>query len=261
MKTLSWNCKRAKGASPVWDYINSQEVDIVLLQEVWELPDDFAGIFPYIIKRTPVTKEWNLQKFHNVIASKYPIWQEILLESDIERMSQELKHFKNNIFGYEILLSDEKKLNVVLVYSPARPVSDERMKQVDTDNIRSRNNPDVYLSDILRYSLKHKDISKWLWLIWGDFNLSVSFDKRVKWWRGNQHSIERMQDLWLHECIVRYNWYTPTFRHSRWWIVDQIDHIFVSDELVNKSLWCNVDVQCLTDKISDHAPVIVELEL
>lgn len=225
------------------------------------MPDDFWSIFPFIIKRTPVTKEWNLQKFHNILASKYPLWQEIALEADIERVSQELHRYRNNIFWYEIILNGNEKLNIVLVYSPARPINKERMKLVDTDFIRSRNNPDVYISDILWYSLKQKNISQWLRLIWGDFNLSSSFDKKKKWWRGNQYSIERMQGLWLQECIVKYNWYTATFCHSRWWIVDQIDHIFISDELQSKSIWCKVDGQCLIDCISDHAAVIMELEV
>lgn len=260
MRILSRNCKRAKWISPVWDYIKQQKADIVLLQEVWELPQNFGEIFPYIIQRTPVNKSWDTQRFHNVIASKYQFWHEIVLRSSAPRIFYELEHFKNNIFGYEVII-DSKVLNLIAVYSPARPISKERMQQVDTQNIRSRNNPDVYVSDILRYALQEKNLIQWNRFIWWDFNLSVSFDKKTKWWRGNQHSIDRMQALWLQECIVKYNGYTPTFRHSKGWIVDQIDHIFLSKALVDVSISCKVDSQCLIDRISDHAPIIIELDL
>lgn len=261
MKIISRNCKRAKWLSQVREYIISQNADILLLQEVWELSRTIIDEYPFIIQRTPVNKLWDTQKFHNIIASKYPFWQEIILKSDNERVMRELRHFRNNIFWYKIILENGTLINAILVYSPARPIDKQRAKEIDTTSIRSRNNPDVYVSDILRHSLQENNFDGDRWLIWWDFNLSVSFDKKTKWWRWNQHSIDRMEWLGLKECIVQHNWYTPTFRHSRGWIVDQIDHIFLSESLQNLTKSCVVDKQCLIERISDHAPVIIDLNL
>lgn len=261
MKIISRNCKRAKSISQLRKYILLQKADILLLQEVWELSNAIKDSYPFIIQKTPVNKSWEAQKFHNIIASQYPFWQEIILKSDNERVTKELHHFRNNIFWYEIILENGTPLNTILVYSPARPIDKNRAKEIDTTSIRSRNNPDVYVSDILWYSLREKKFNNEMWLIWWDFNLSVSFDKKTKWGRWNQHSIDRMEQLGLKESIVQHNWYTPTFRHSRGWIVDQIDHIFLSESLQNVTNSCIVDKQCLIERISDHAPIIIDLDL
>ena len=107
-------------------------------------------------------------------------------------------------------------LNVVSVYSPAWPVSRERLEAVDTSGVQLALNPDVWLSDILLAALRAIDgLQSGLWIVGGDFNSSETFDLKDGY-RGNREYLERMAAFGLTECL-RHSMgaLTPTFRNTR----------------------------------------------
>ena len=99
LKVCTWNVRRANLKSDItWSIINDIQADILCLQEVNSLPNDFDSQYS-ILSRNALTKEQNIQKFCTVIAVKGKINQEIQLRSNLKSIIDASKdpNFPGNI--------------------------------------------------------------------------------------------------------------------------------------------------------------------
>jgi endonuclease/exonuclease/phosphatase family metal-dependent hydrolase len=101
------------------------------------------------------------------------------------------------------------------------------------------------------------------WIVAGDLNSSVTFDKPRP--RGNQEIQDRMSDLGFTECLnFHQGELTPTFKNpSNKQIVHQMDHLFVTEHLRSKLLSCTIGDadRVFTGSLSDHLPIIAEFNM
>ena len=72
MKVITWNIRKANIKSPLWEILNSYDADIILLQEVIQIPQEFRLKYHIIFKKA-ITKTGKLQIFGTSILTKFPI--------------------------------------------------------------------------------------------------------------------------------------------------------------------------------------------
>jgi endonuclease/exonuclease/phosphatase family metal-dependent hydrolase len=130
-------------------------------------------------------------------------------------------------------------------------------------DIKLKNNPDLWLTEILWAALSHKDFRKIPWIIAGDLNSSVTFDTMWKGGpHGNQEIIDRLSALGLTECLYYHQGkITPTFRNpSNKQIIHQLDHLFVSNRVTDHLLSCETGKtrRVFDESLSDHLPIIAD---
>jgi exonuclease III len=261
---LSWNVRRAKQESQVWEIISLLDPDIITLQEVISIPEFIKDRYS-INSKTAIKKNGVAQNFSTVILAKGTI-TDISLKSQFDWVNKELEFFKGNLVGSLVEIPEQLPINVISVYSPAWPVDDERLKNIDVSNIKLKQNPKVWCTEILWAALKNiKTIKDELWIVAGDFNSSVTFDYMWKEGpRGNQEIIDRLNVLGLTECLKSYNGVlTPTFRNPRGGkVIHQLDHMYVTRCLDSGLLKSYVgdSLSIFEDSISDHLPIISEFD-
>ncbi len=270
MKVITWNVHGSKGTSPVWDVLRDLRPDIALLQEVGSIPtqvgDDFA-----ILSRPATRKSGKAQRFHTAVLVKGEILGEIALTSRQSWITSELEFFKGNVVGCRVQPEGQPPVTAVSVYSPAWPVSRERLKDIDVSQVKTAMNPDVWLTDILCSALGNSGRGEESWVVGGDCNSSETFDadwqdknKRTFGIRssGNAEMLARMSRLGFTECLRKISGdnIIPTFKHSRGLIAHQLDHLFVSSDLSSRLGGCVVgNPEIIFGKgLSDHLPIIAE---
>lgn len=265
MKVITWNIRKATIKSPLWKILNSYNADIILLQEVIQIPQEFRLKYHIMIKKA-ITKTGKLQIFGTSILTKFPIKNELPFLTDNAWINSELNYFNGNLIAVELILPSNKSINAISVYSPAWPVDPTRYINVDVSSIKLKLNKKVWPLDILtsylKYSIKSNEE---IWIVGGDFNLSETFD--YMWSggpRGCLESLQRLEQLGLKECLRFINQkLTPTFKNPRGGkVVHQIDHVYVDENLLTKMSTCFTPENDLIFKnnLSDHLPIIVEFK-
>jgi exonuclease III len=270
MKVLTWNIHGANKNSFAWELLLDLQPDIILLQEVGNIPEEIYKCFDVLLK-TAIYKTGKPQKFSTAVLVKGKIIKEILLSSEHEWVNSELELFKGNFISCSVQIVNQKPMNVISVYSPAWPVDKNRLSGIDVSQVKLKNNPDVWATEIIWSALKHSISVNEQWIVGGDYNSSETFDKD---WQdkngkifgirsyGNKEILDRMQALGFTECLRKFNndKIIPTFKHSSKEIVHQMDHLFVTNDLYSKLEKCNVgDQTIIFDKsLSDHLPIIAD---
>ncbi len=265
MKLCTWNVRRAsKTSSNVWDYLLKVDADILLLQEVNSIPDIIKDMYTvHSIKA--MGKTGNLQRFSTVVLVKGKIDYSTKLSSNLNWVNNELKIFRGNLVYVKATLTSGALVNLISVYSPAWPIDKDRIKNIDISSLKLKNNPELWVTEILYSALKNEKIDKSKWIVSGDFNSSVTFD--TMWGnkpRGNQEIQDRMTNIGFTECINQFNkMLVPTFKNPKGGkIIHQMDHVFVSKELYPDVKSCIVEKENLifSDSLSDHLPIITEFK-
>ena len=261
MKIVSWNVRRADEVSPVWEMLRELDADIVLLQEVGQFSEEFKNGYS-IYSAVPVKPSGQPQTFSSAIATKGHIGKPLDLESEFDWVNRERSVFSGNIIACPVSFHDDRIWNVVSVYSPAWPVNSDRLVGIDVSSVKLVQNPDVWCTEIL-WSVLKNTIPKLhgLWLVGGDFNSSETFD--YMWGpkpRGNKEVRERLETLGLKECL-RYHAgeLVPTFRNpANKKVVHQLDHLYVSNEMITDLLACHVgdSKEVFGNSLSDHLPIV-----
>jgi|SaaInlStandDraft_5_1057022.scaffolds.fasta_scaffold12022_3 endonuclease/exonuclease/phosphatase family metal-dependent hydrolase len=264
LTVLTWNVRRAKQESKVWNIISMLDPDIITLQEVVGIPDNIKDAY-CIHSKKATSKTGKEQIFSTVILAKGSI-SELALKSELVWVNKELDFFKGNIVGSLVEIPGHLPINVISVYSPAWPVDHNRLIDIDTSNIKLKQNPQVWCTEILWAALKDiKALREKAWVVAGDFNSSVTFDYLWKGGpRGNQEIIDRLNALGLTECLKNYNGVlTPTFRNPKGGkVIHQLDHMYVTrclDSGLLKSYVCD-SYSIFEESISDHLPIISEFD-
>jgi len=270
MKIITWNIHGAQSNSAVWDVLLNFHPDIVLLQEVGAFPAQFADTFD-IVSRPAIYKTGKPQRFSTAVLVRGKILEEVALSSEFAWVKHELEFFKGNLISCRVQPKDHEPLIAVSVYSPAWAVGRERLKEVDVSQVKTKVNPDVWVTDILWAALQNTISGNDTWVVGGDCNSCETFDR--DWQKrnkrrfsirssGNAEMLERMSRLGFAECLRKANddSIIPTFRHSTGSVDHQLDHLFVSNGLFSKLEKCSVGDQAIIfgKSLSDHLPIIAD---
>lgn len=263
MKVVSWNIRKSKFNSLVWKVLSDISPDLILLQEVIDIPIHFRKEYNIEFKQA-LTKRGFTQKFGTAILVKGKIHSTLHLISNHDWVNQELKSFTGNLIASVIQIENQEPINVVSVYSPAWPVSAERLIGIDVSDIKLKQNSKVWCTELLWSALKNSSISiNSNWIIGGDFNSSETFDYMWKGGpSGNKEIIDRMYSLGLTECLKTFTGkLTPTFKNPKGGkVIHQIDHLYISNSLYKNVRHCSTgDADIIFgNSLSDHLPIIVE---
>ena len=257
---VSWNCRRAAADSPLWEYLLELDPTVCLLQEVGGLPPWVSDQFAFDL-RPAVGKAGSPQRFNTALLVRGHMGDPIPMTGMSGWLDAELERFAGNLVCRELLPDDGPELKAVSVYSPAWPIDSARLAGVDTSAVRLTTNPELWLTDVLWASLKHRSPQATdQWIVAGDFNLSETFDHTSWSAGGNREYLDRMAALGLAECLRESKGtLTPTFRNTTGGAVKhQMDHLFVTEALASRLVSCDTGSQerVFGAGLSDHLPVI-----
>jgi exonuclease III len=148
MKIITWNVHGAQNDSAVWGVLLNLHPDIVLLQEVGAFPSQLADTFD-IVSRPAIYKTGKPRRFSTAVLVRGKILEEVALSPEFAWVNHELEFFKGNLISCRVQPKDHQPLIAVSVYSPAWAVGRERLKEVDVSQVKTKINPDVWVTDIL----------------------------------------------------------------------------------------------------------------
>lgn len=268
MRILSWNVRKANKDSGVWDLMLELNPDIALLQEVGSLSDKIYNSFDALLKPA-IYKTGNFQKFSTAVLVRGTIIKEIVLKSEYDWVNKELEFFDGNFISCKVKLPNQGLFNVVSVYSPAWPITKERLEGVDVSDVKLSKNSKLWVTEIIWSALKNMVTKREKWIVGGDYNSSETFDKEyqkkhglknVLLSDGNREIRDRMYELGFKECLLEYNKeLTPTYKHSKGKVIHQLDHLYVSKNIFSNLDACRTeDREILEKSLSDHLPIIAD---
>ncbi|MEY2940421.1 MAG: hypothetical protein RJA67_106 [Bacteroidota bacterium] len=259
MKVITWNIRKAKENSLVWQILESHDADIILLQEVLRIPEHIRSSYNLVF-RPAISESGKQQIFGTAVLTKYSINHEIPLVSGNDFVQQELDFFKGNLIPVQLISPNHELINVMSVYSPPWTIHPSRYEGVNISEIKLSLNKRLWVLNILHAWLKDQNGDD-NWIIAGDFNSSETFDYL---WKGGPigslEYIQRLENLGLKECLRHYkNELVPTFRNSKGGkIIHQLDHMYTSSSLIENLIHCKTEEHDLIfgNKLSDHLPII-----
>ena len=264
MKILAWNVCRAGPRRPaLWELIERENADIVLLQEVTRIPARILDIYQAHLL-SPKFFEGECAKFSTAVLARGPIDATPFLESGPPWVNRINSRCRGWIVDCRTSTEAGERLRVVSVHLPAFPIPKARWANVDASGIRLTNNPDLWFTEILWSLLAGTGISKdENWVVGGDFNSSVLFDNPHD--RGNREVIARLNSLGLVDCLSHFQGNSvPTFQDTRKGVNHQLDYCYVNgpmlDRLVDARVPDRAAVFSGAPRLSDHLPVICEFE-
>lgn len=265
MRIITWNLRRANAGSVVWRILKDLNPDIILLQEVSVIPADIKSLYE-IEFRPAVNKKGNFQNFGTAVLVKGKIISKIQLSSEFEWVNKEIGYFNGNLVSCIVQTGSNELINVISVYSPAWPISADRIKNIDISQVKLQLSKKLWCTEVLWSALKNQSsIKNDNWVVGGDFNTSETFDYLWKGGpSGNLEIIERMNGLGLNECLRAFNGkLIPTFKNPKGGkVIHQIDHIYASEMMYAKLSNCatgNDDI-IFGQSLSDHLPIIADFK-
>lgn len=239
---------------------------MALLQEVTVVPKSISDKYQVALNCAAGKKWGTFQRFNTAILVRGTISAPFPLSSRWDWVNQEINHFKGNLLAYQINVLGQA-FRVMSVYSPAWPVDPARLREFDVNPVKLKQNPKVWVTELLWAALLDNcNSGQPPWIVGGDLNSSETFDHmRGSGPRGNQEILARMHDLGFRECLRHsQSALVPTFRNpSNGQITHQIDHLFVSAELATYLTSCKTGEhdRVFGESLSDHLPIIADLAL
>lgn len=212
-----------------WNHlIDKINPDIALVQE--SIPSKIRKFKNFLWNEIGGNCDWG-----SGILSRYPI-EKIEFENS----------FKGSVIAGEVTLPSGAKITIVSVYAKFEgEYSIIPLHRIFSD-----------LTLLLDGKLGKRDI-----ILGGDFNASLQFDKQQP---GNSHKIffERVKNFGLIDCLEKfYDEPVQTFRHRSSKKPWQIDYLFVSKRLSNTVKDCKPIQDSEIISLSDHNPVILNLNI
>ncbi|MCD4666037.1 MAG: endonuclease/exonuclease/phosphatase family protein [Bacteroidales bacterium] len=265
MRVCTWNMRRAtKSRDDLWEYFLEIDADIAFLQEVGSIPLSVSSHYS-IMQRKALGKNGQSQRFYTAVLVRGSIDKPLNFSTSWNWVNEELRRFEGNLVSAEITLVSGKSFRLISVYSPAWPIDRQRLKGIDVSEVKLKNNPDIWLTEILWAVLSNEDLNELPWIVAGDLNSSITFD--MLWNngpRGNQEIQDRMSTLGFIECLrFSQGKLTPTFRNPRGGkVIHQMDHLFVSEHMTLQLLSCMTGDarRVFGNSLSDHLPIIAEFK-
>lgn len=261
MRVISWNIRKAAESSLAWKILTDLDPDVALLQEVSNIPKNIKELFDIKFHKA-IGKTGKSQQFGTAIFVKGKIINELPLSSEYDWVNQELQHFAGNLVSYIVKPTRGPMLNIISVYGPAWPINTSKYQGIDIATVKLKNNPKLWVTEILWSALKNANLADVPWIVGGDFNSSETFDYTFS--SGNREILDRMEALGFTECLRKYNGkLTPTFKNPRdGKIIHQIDHMFVTGSLFSILKNCTIGdkLTFFGESVSDHLPIIADFK-
>jgi len=238
IKIATWNMaywSHRKYESEAWDYlINGTDCDVFLTQESvpnLELLDRNSLVWNEI----GGTRPWGT----GIYSPKYKI-REFPLNTS----------FVGSVAAAEIEVTSETKIIVISLYALMEKIANVAYSIPNLHRIFSD------LTEVLEGSqTKHRVV------LGGDFNASLQIDETQP---GNSHRVlfDRLREFGLVNCYDNFfQDFVQTHRHSRSNKPWQIDYFFLSKRIAKNLTGCGVINTDTAHRLSDHNPVVIELEL
>ena len=264
MKVLTWNVNKAgESRRELWQMVQREDADIVLLQEVSGIPGWIRNQYQcHVI--SPRYFEGHNAPFSSAVLSKGSINATRYLESELEWVNKIYSERYGWIVGCEITLACGELFRVVAVHSPAFPIPRDQWTDVDVSAVKLTKNPELWFTEILWALLRSAGISDDTnWIVGGDLNSSVKFDEPKD--RGNREIVGRLNALGLTDCLSHYHGgAVPTFQHSGKSIEHQLDYCYVNAPMLERLTQARVpsaeDVFHRRPRLSDHLPILCEFD-
>ena len=264
MKVLTWNVNKASlSRSGVWQRLEHEDADIVLLQEVTRVPDRIRHHYNGNVHSVhPRFFGGHDARFQTAILSKWPINTAPFLESEVDWVNKIHAERYGWILGCEVVDDAGVRFRVVSVHIPAFHVPWKFLEGVDISSVQLKNNRKLWFTEILWSLLKNASIADDTnWIVGGDFNSSVKFD--IPRDRGNREIVDRMTKLGLTDCLSpRAAKPVPTFQHTSKVVEHQLDYLYVNEQLRKRLEAARVpDHKEIFDpepRVSDHLPIVCE---
>ncbi|MCY4594888.1 MAG: endonuclease/exonuclease/phosphatase family protein [Bryobacterales bacterium] len=264
MKVLTWNVNKAgESRRELWQMVQHEDAEIVLLQEVTGIPEWIRSQYQYHMLSPRWFDDTNA-KYSSAVLAKGLIDATPYLESEWEWVNRIYSEQYGWIVGCEITLRCGERFRVVAVYSPSSPIPRDQWTGQDVSGIRPTNIPDLWFTEILWALLRNAGISNDTnWIVGGDFNTSVKLDEPRD--RGHREFLGRLKTLGLTDCLSHHHGgAVPTFQHARKSIEHQLDYCFVNVPMLQRLTQARVlsheDVFHRERRLSDHLPVLCEFD-
>ena len=259
MKILIWNIKRGGDNSLSWDIIIKHNPNVCLLQEVTSIPEKISKNFQ-VIEEFPTNKTLNNQKFKSVILLRKGEQYSIPKFNFSNKTSEKIhNHFKGNLLGIS-----SNNFTFINVYSPPWEIPESLFEWENVSHLKLKKNPKLWITEILYDIVKSTDLTNNL-IFGGDFNHSIKFDFGRNGNRGNQEIINRFHQLNYFDSLSEYNGgLIPTFQNPRGKeITHQIDYLYLNKSQIKNIKSCSLvnKREVLKNKISDHFPILLELNV
>lgn len=177
MRILTWNLRQANLNSLIWELIKLYKADILLLQEVINLPKYFLDNYYFVLKNA-IKKDGFSQKFKTAILSRFEITEEIELKSKYKSINKQLKLNLGNYIYVKIKYKSDI-INCISLHSPAWSIDNDKLDFKDYLSIKLKNNSKICLTELIYSGLKEIININENWIIGGDFNSSETFDKGI----------------------------------------------------------------------------------
>ena len=266
MKVITWNVNKAKpDRVGVWEMLEREDADIVLLQEVTRIPDNVLRRYN-CHARFPRFFRGDNALFQTAILSKGRMRTTPFLKSE----RRGINDIHNTRYGWLLECSvddgEGRGYRVVSVHSPASSVPLAETNYKDFRAIKHKNNRELWFTAILWSLLRNANLGDDTnWMVGGDFNSSVKFDEPRE--RGNLETVRRLNRLGLTDCLSHHHdgQPVPTFQHTSKAVVHQLDYLYVNKPLLNRLKSARVPDKedvfgAKPRRLSDHLPIVCEFD-
>jgi exonuclease III len=241
IKIVTWNMahwSHKKLSEEAWNYfLNNIDADFFLFQEA-SPPDK--------IKKQKRNLAWN-----EIGGSRS--WGSGIYSKKYELKEEIIKTEFKGVFSVANAMVNSKKITLISLYGLME--SDGPTKGFAITNLHK------VLSDLTGLFWGRIDGNRKI-ILGGDLNASLQIDKKQK---GNSHKIffDRLEDFGLFDCFKILNKKYPmqTLRHKKSKTAWQNDYFFVSKEISEKVINCEVIDNKEIRKYSDHNLVTITLDL
>ena len=252
MRVLTWNMNTAAGWSEKWKSLLAMSPGIAMLQEVNGVPDAVSERYHVEYVKASFLGGYEA-KFGTAVLARKSDWTmgpEVPWKSEHDWVNRIQERFPGWLVGRQVENGSGDRYMAVSVYSPAWPVWCKGYEEapgkfpalckildgVDVTPVKLKAPYQRYLwfTEILWSLLKGAaagaGASKWI--VAGDFNSSVLFDKPRN--RGNGEIIARLNALGLLDCVFQYHGERePTFwqfamKAKNYPPAHQLDYVYVS---------------------------------
>lgn len=258
MKILTWNMGCAFGSkyraahADAWAVIESLDPDIALLQEVALVPE---SIDPTCVVRAPRASG---AAFHTVIYVRRG--SVVRLDSDVSLAAA----LSGQAVLAEISSLDTENLIVASVHTRTGPprAADRELFDILPPSVRSQLPRDAgsWNAHIILMSID-AHVKKRRFVAGGDFNLAWRFDEmqggRQNYWASAQFKEHR--DRGWRRCHLKFHAGEERTLFRGRDELYQLDHFFADEETYRQTTRCDVINLDERDRLSDHAPMILEI--
>ena len=277
MRVLTWNTDAAtlttaKSAAK-WKAFLEFSPDIAMLQEVNDLPPTVYDHYHVAFVKAHFFSGARA-KFGTALLAKKPEWSigpEVAWKSKHHWVNQIQASFPGWLVGRQVENRSGGCLSAVSVHAPAFAVECDAdstpelcaiLDGVDVKPVQLQHNPKLWFTEILWSLLQGAKTEEGNWIVAGDFNSSMLFDKPKN--RGNGEVISRLNALGLVDCVFKhYVEREPTFwgksqRHRS--PIHQLDYVYANAPMLARLHDVAVGGGLPEEDrwLSDHLPIVCE---